>query len=55
VTAQIKFGRIFGIEIGLHYSWVIIAILITLSLAGHFRTNNPRWGEGLIWAAAIVT
>jgi len=55
VKAQIKLGRILGIEIGLHYSWVIIALLITLSLAGHFRMNNPRWGEGVIWAAAIVT
>jgi len=55
VKAQIKLGRIFGIEIGLHYSWVIIAFLITLSLAGHFRMNNPRWGDFVIWASAIVT
>ena len=55
MKAQIRLGRIFGIEIGLHYSWVIIAFLITLSLAGHFRMNNPRWGEGVIWAAAVVT
>ncbi len=55
MKAQIKLGRIFGIEIGLHYSWVIIAFLITLSLAGHFRMNNPRWGDFVIWASAIVT
>lgn len=55
MKAQIKLGRIFGIEIGLHYSWVIIAFLITLSLAGHFRMNNPRWGDVVIWASAIVT
>ena len=34
MQAQIKLGRIFGIEIGLHYSWFIIALLITLSLVG---------------------
>lgn len=55
MKAQIKLGRIFGIEIGLHYSWVIIALLITLSLAEHFRMNNPRWGETVIWTSAIVT
>ena len=55
MRAQIKLGRIFGIEIGLHYSWIIIALLITLSLAGHFREHNPAWGEGVIWATSVVT
>lgn len=55
MKAQIKLGRIFGIEIGLHYSWLIIALLIAMSLAGHFATHNPEWGQGLIWGLAIVT
>jgi Zn-dependent protease/predicted transcriptional regulator len=55
MRAQIKLGRIFGIEIGLHYSWIIIAFLITLSLAGHFREHNRVWGEGVIWATSLVT
>jgi Zn-dependent protease/predicted transcriptional regulator len=55
MRAQIKLGRIWGIEIGLHYSWFIIALLITFSLAGHFRVHNPEWGDGLSWALAVVT
>src|SRR3954452_13109059 len=55
MQAQIKIGRIFGIEIGLHYSWLIIALLITFSLAGHFRMVNPGWGAGTVWATAVVT
>jgi Zn-dependent protease len=55
MRAQIKLGRIFGIEIGLHYSWIIIALLITLSLAGHFREHNPAWGNSVIWATSLVT
>jgi len=55
MKAQIKLGRIFGIEIGLHYSWFIIAFLITMSLVGEFQTLNPRWGTGVIWATAIAT
>ena len=55
MEAQIKLGRIFGIEIGLHYSWLIIAFLVTLSLAGHFQMMNPNWGSGTIWATALVT
>ncbi len=55
MQAQIKLGRIFGIQIGLHYSWLIIAFLVTLSLVGQFHTTNPQWGSGVIWATAIVT
>lgn len=40
MKAQIKLGRIFGVEIGLHYSWFIIALLITLSLASQFSLTN---------------
>ena len=28
MQAQVKLGRIFGIEIGLHYSWFIVAQLL---------------------------
>ena len=55
MNAQIKLGRIFGIEIGLHYSWVIIAVLITFSLVGYFEEHSAHWGQAVIWAAAIVT
>ena len=55
MKAQIKLGRIFGVEIGLHYSWFIIALLITFSLADQFRLNNPHWSDSLRWGLALVT
>jgi Zn-dependent protease/predicted transcriptional regulator len=55
MKAQIKLGRIFGVEIGLHYSWFIIAFLISFSLADQFRLNNPRWSDSLRWGLALVT
>lgn len=55
MQAQVKLGRIAGISIGLHYSWFIIAILITLSLADHFHTVTPPWSGTVVWSAAIVT
>jgi Zn-dependent protease/predicted transcriptional regulator len=55
MQAQIKLGRLVGVEIGLHYSWFIIALLIMVSLAGHFSLTNPEWGAGLIWGLAIAT
>src|SRR5918996_4129511 len=55
MDAQIKLGRIFGVQVGLHYSWLIIALLVTLSLVGQFYTVNPGWGPGVIWTTAIIT
>jgi Zn-dependent protease/CBS domain-containing protein len=55
LRAQIRLGRIAGIEVGLHYSWFIIAVLITFSLVGHFHAVNPEWDKGVIWSAAVVT
>lgn len=51
----IRLGRIFGIEIGLHYSWFLIALLIVLSLAGHFHIVNAQWTEAVCWSLAVVT
>ncbi|HYX53084.1 MAG TPA: site-2 protease family protein [Candidatus Limnocylindrales bacterium] len=55
MRSNIKLGRIFGIEIGIHYSWFIIAILIAFSLSDHFRITNKGWSETANWGAAIVT
>lgn len=32
MQSSIKLGHVFGVEIGLHYSWFIIAALVALSL-----------------------
>jgi len=55
MQAQIKLGTIFGVQLGLHFSWLLIALLVTLSLAGQFSAVNPEWGGGVIWTTAIVT
>jgi len=51
----IRFGKLFGVEVGLHYSWFLIALLITLSLTAQFHQNHPEWGESVIWAISILT
>jgi Zn-dependent protease/CBS domain-containing protein len=55
MRSHIKLGRVFGIEIGIHYSWFIIAFLIAFSLEGQFRATNHDWSPGLVWGAAILT
>jgi Zn-dependent protease/CBS domain-containing protein len=55
MQSNIKLGRIHGIEIGLHYSWFIIAALIVFSLGEHFHQVNPNWGTSQIWITALFT
>src|SRR5262245_65475893 len=52
---SIRLGRLFGIDIGLHYSWFIIALLIFFSLAAHFQFVNPQWSVALAWTLAAIT
>jgi len=55
MRSQISLGSVFGIRIGLHYSWFIIAFLIVLSLSAQFHARNPAWSDGLILALAVLT
>ena len=55
MRAHIKLGRIFGIAIGLHYSWIIIALLVTLSLRSQFAEVHPDWSNATTWTTAIIT
>jgi Zn-dependent protease/CBS domain-containing protein len=55
MRSQIKLGRVFGIEIGLHYSWFLIAILIVFSLSSEFHASNPAWGDAVILTLAVTT
>jgi len=55
MRSQIKLGSIGGIEIGLHYTWFIIAVLIAFSLALHFHGLRPDWGNSIVWTAAVIT
>jgi Zn-dependent protease/CBS domain-containing protein len=55
LRSQITLGRIFGIKIGLHYSWFLIALLIVFSLSSQFHATNPAWGDGVILVLAVAT
>lgn len=52
---QIKLGRYFGIEVGLHASWFVIACLIVLSVGQDFRAHNPDWSAEAVWGTALLT
>src|ERR1035441_4103726 len=55
MKAQIKLGTVFGVELGLHYSWFVIALLIMFSLVAQFHAVNREWSEAVVWSAAILT
>lgn len=55
MPSSLAIGRVAGIHIGLHYSWFIVAALITLSLVNHFRAANPEWMTGVVWGGAVLT
>ena len=54
MRAQIKLVRLFGVELGLHYSWIIIAVLIVFSLGDHFHISHPQWSSGAVWGISVV-
>lgn len=54
MRAQIKLARVFGVELGLHYSWLIIAVLIAFSAADYFRGIHPEWSTGVVWGISII-
>jgi Zn-dependent protease/predicted transcriptional regulator len=53
--SSIRLGRLFGIEVGLHYSWFIIALLITMSLGSQFQSSHAEWGSTVIWSLSTLT
>lgn len=55
MTSTFRLGRVAGVEIGAHWSWVLVAALITWSLAdGVFPTTNPGLSDATYLAMALV-
>ena len=51
-----RIGRIFGIEVNIDSSWLIIFGLVTLSLASsYFPTQYPTWNTWLHWTVGAAT
>jgi Zn-dependent protease/predicted transcriptional regulator len=50
--AELRIGRIGGVPITIHHSFLIIAVLLTLSLSSYFESTNGDWGSATIWLYA---
>lgn len=52
---NIRLGKLFGIEVGLDYSWFIIFLLIVWSLAGHYLMVYQGWSPAFRLGLALAT
>lgn len=48
-------GRLFGIDIRLDWTWLVIFALVTYSLGSTFGQVHPEWGRSLQWGVAIIS
>ena len=56
MPSSIKFGKIGGIEIGVHWSWIPIFIIFTwLFATGTLDHFFPHWSAAAKWIAGAVT
>jgi Zn-dependent protease len=55
VTTSIELGRVFGIRIGINWSWLVVFALIAWTLAtGIFPATNPGLSDGAYLGMALV-
>jgi Zn-dependent protease/CBS domain-containing protein len=50
-----RIGRIFGIQIGIDWSWIFIFLLITWALGTGLRASHPAWSVVVSWGVALVS
>lgn len=51
-----RVGRVFGIDIKVDSSWIVIFVLFSWSLAGgYFPKSHPHWSFALNWVLGVVT
>jgi Zn-dependent protease/CBS domain-containing protein len=50
-----RIGRLFGIDIRVEWTWLLIFALVTYSLGSTFGQFHPEWEESLRWGLAAVS
>jgi Zn-dependent protease/CBS domain-containing protein len=55
MESSFRIARIRGIDVGVHYTWLLAFALVSWSLAsGYFPQNYPGWGRTLYWTVGIA-
>ncbi len=50
----LKIGRIFGINIRIDWSWILIFLLVSWNLSAEFGNLHKDWGVALRWGTAVL-
>ena len=55
MRSTIRLGKIAGVDIGIHYSWFVVLVLVTWTLAElWFPYEYPGWTGPTYWATGLV-
>ena len=55
MKSSLRLFRIAGIDIGIHYTWILIFVLLSWSLAqGFFPQLYPGWDKATYWITGLV-
>lgn len=55
LESQLKLGSLFGIRIGVHYSWLLVASLIVFSFTRRFHEMYPNLSASQVLLLAVST
>src|SRR5438045_9675686 len=56
MPGSFRIGKIAGIDIDIHVSWIIILVLLTVSLAtGWFPQLYPGWSSATYWIVSLIS
>ena len=56
MPGSFRIGKIAGIDIDIHVSWIIILVLLTVSLAtGWFPQLYPGWSTATYWVVGLIS
>ena len=55
MDSSIRLGRIFGIPLGINYSWLVVFVLVVFLMSSNFQDLYPRWTTESRWAVAVLT
>jgi len=51
----LRVGKILGIPIYLHSTWVFIFAAITYMIASQYKQEHPAWTDTQHWAVGVLT
>jgi Zn-dependent protease/CBS domain-containing protein len=54
MSSGFKIGRIFGINIRIDWSWLVIFLLVTWNLGAAMTVIHPEWGTAVQWIVAVA-